>query len=169
MYRVQNDCSGPLFPRSERDRVAFPTSEASALHARSNCKDRNATPATGPGMMGRTATIPKDKNHSLNSGTPASPCSSSTKSTDAMSLQYRPQHHRIRSPEASGLLPWQGSPACQHFVTLYLLKAIKGACRDHSEGDQKKAFARSHDHTTVLNLARAPVESHTHAHTPLKP
>jgi hypothetical protein len=34
----------------------------------SNYKDEHATPATGPGMIGRIATTPKDRNHSLNSG-----------------------------------------------------------------------------------------------------
>jgi hypothetical protein len=165
VYKVQNDCSGPLFPQSERDRAAFPAPEASALHAKSNCKDRNSTAATRPGMTGRTATIPKDRNHSLNSGTPASPCSSSTRSTDAMPLQYRPRRHRIMPPEASGLLPRQGSPTRQHLVTLYLLEAIKGACMDHSRGDdQEERITRSHDRTTLLDLARALAEPHsTHA------
>jgi hypothetical protein len=164
VYRVWNDCSGPLFPRSERDRAAFPAHEASTLHAKSNRKDRNAMPATGPGMTGHIATIPKDRNHSLNSGTPASPCSSSTRSTDAMPLQYRPRCHRIRPLEASGLLPRQRSPTHQHLVTLYLLEAIKGACRDHSRGhDQEESITRSYDHTTLLDLARTPAEPHSHA------
>jgi hypothetical protein len=93
---------------------------------------RTETPRR-PDMTGRTATIPKDRNHSLNSGTPASPCSSSIRSTDAMSLQCRSRRHRIRPPEASGLLPRQGS-STHHLVTLYLLEAIKGARRDHSRG-----------------------------------
>jgi hypothetical protein len=166
MCRVRNDCSRPLFPRSERDHAAFPAPEASALHARSNCKDRNATPATGPGMTGRTATIPKDRNHSLNSGTPISPCSSSTTSTNAMPQQYRPRRHQIRPPEASGLLPRQGSPTHQYLITLYLLEAIKGAYGDHSRGhDQEESITRSHDHTTLLDLARAPAEPHTRTHS----
>jgi hypothetical protein len=164
VYRVQNDCFEPLFPRSERDRAAFLAPEASALHAKSNLKDQNATPATGPDMTGHTATIPKDRNHSLNSGTPASPCSSSTRSTDAMPLQYRPRHHRIRPPKALGLLPRQGSPTHQHIVTLYLLEAIKGACRDHSRGhDQEENIARSHNSPrSCENSSRA-----TLTHTPL--
>jgi hypothetical protein len=115
-------------------------------------------------MTGRTATTPKDRNHSLSSGTPASPCSSSARSTDAMPLQYRPRHHQIRPLEAPRLLPRQGSPTHQHLVTLYLLEAINGACRDCSRGhDQEENITRSHDHTTLLDLTRAPEEPHTRA------
>jgi hypothetical protein len=123
-------------------------------------------PTTGPGMTGRSATIPKDRNYSLNSGTPASPCSSSVRSTDAMPLQYRPLRHRIRPPKASRLLPWQESPTHQHLVTLYLLEAIKEACRDPSrEDDQEESITQSHNHTTLLDLARASVEPHTRTHS----
>jgi hypothetical protein len=32
----------------------------------------------------------------------------------------------------------EGHTIYQHFVTLHLLEAIKGACRDHSKGRKKK-------------------------------
>jgi hypothetical protein len=113
-------------------------------------------------MTGCTAAIPKDRNHSLNSGTPASPCSSSTKSTDAMPLQCRPRHHRIWPPEASGLLPRQGSPTHQRLVTLYLLKAIKGACMDHSRGhDQEENITRSHNSPGPCEGSSRATHTHT--------
>jgi hypothetical protein len=72
--------------------------DASAFYAKSNCKDQYSTLATGLGMTGHVATMSKDRNHSLSSGTYASPCSSSARSTNATPLQYRPRHHRIRPP-----------------------------------------------------------------------
>jgi hypothetical protein len=129
--------------------------------------------ATGPGMTEHVATIPKDRNHSLSGGTHAWPCSSSARNTDAMTLQYRPRRHRIRPPEASGLLLQQGSPTHQYLVTLYLLEAIKGACKDRSRTGAKKKEETSHkhkaihEHTTLLDLARAPAGSRTR--TPLTP
>jgi hypothetical protein len=74
-----------------------------------NHKDEYATPATGPGMTGHIAIIPKDIIHSLNSGTHTWTCSSSARSTDTMPPQYRPCRHRIRPPEAPELLLQQGS------------------------------------------------------------
>jgi hypothetical protein len=133
-------------------------------HAKPNYKDQNTTLAIGPGMTGHTATIPKDRNHSLNSGKPASPCCSSTKSTDTMPLQYKPRRHRIRPPEASELLPRQGSPTHRHVVTLYLLKAIKGACRDHSIGqDQEESITRSHNSPRACEGSNRATHTHTHS------
>jgi hypothetical protein len=66
----------------------------------------------------------------------------------------------------------------QYFLTLHLLETIKGACRDRSKGtmgDENKTNTRT---KTLLDLARAPVESltytlHSHLETweplPLSP
>jgi hypothetical protein len=56
-------------------------------------------------MTGRITRMLKDKNHSLSSGTHASPCSSTARSTDATPLQYRPRCHRIRPPEVMRTSP----------------------------------------------------------------
>jgi hypothetical protein len=63
-----------------------------------NYKDEHAvaTLATGPGMTGHVATIPKDRYHSLNSGAHARACSNSARSSHATPLQCRPRRHRIR-------------------------------------------------------------------------
>jgi hypothetical protein len=60
-------------------------------------KLQGQTRAIGPGMTGHVATIPKDRNHSLNSGPHAWTRSNSARSTDAMPPQYGPHHHRIRT------------------------------------------------------------------------
>jgi hypothetical protein len=62
-------------------------------------------------------------------------------------------------PRPLGSFSNKGHITYQHFVTLHLLETIKGACRDHFRGH------KTDEQITLLDLARAPAESHTHTST----
>jgi hypothetical protein len=142
--------------------------EASALYISQSRKDRHVATvmimilhfvAARLHLSGHVATTPKDRDHSFNSGAHAWPCSHGAKSTDVMPLQCKTTSPPDKAfPRPRGSFSNEDHATYQYFVTLHLLEAIKGACKDRSRG-------ATHEHTTLLDLVRAPVESHTHTHT----
>jgi hypothetical protein len=71
-------------------------------------------------------------------------------------------------PRPLGSSTSKGHTTCQHFVTLHLLETIKGTCRDHSRGPEKRTTTATTQSETRADNSPGPCEDTSRVvHTPI--